>query len=160
MKRHLQYIFAFLFIVLVAACDTARFPIDPTPNVKVDTRLLGTWRAKGKHEEFTLIKQTDYTYLILYRNRKHDDMEKYPAFLSMVDSASFLNISSQDDSTSGYFFMRILNVNYIKNVVTAVSLSDSTLKDITEPAGVRERITQNLNNPAFYSDTTYFFRIR
>ena len=160
MKTYLQYSSILLLSLLFAACDTAPYPIDRTPNVKVDTRLLGNWKMKGRPEEYTLIKYTDYKYMILYKDRRRNDIDKYPAFLSDVDSVKFLNITSEDDSTAGYFFLRIININPIKNVVTVAGLKDSTLKDITDPAEVREHISKNLNNPAHYGDTGYFYRIR
>ena len=158
MKRYIAYcITTILFIA--ASCDSARYPIDNPPSVKIDVRLLGTWKEKGKREEFTLIKQNDNEYTILYRNRRHDDIEKYPAFLSSVENTEFLNVCLPNEEGKEYIFLKIIEINPIRNVVTVAGVSDSTMKYITDAAGIRDRITQNLNNPAFYSDTTYFYRI-
>jgi len=161
MNRILILTAVILLGIILPSCETAKFPIDSPPNVKIDNRLLGTWRANGKHEEFTLLKQSDNEYLIMYKNKRHNEFDKYPAFLSNVDGATFLNIFSNDDKEApGYYFLKIIDINTRKNEVTIANVVDSTIKTIAEPAGIRERISKHLTDPAFYSDTTIFFRLK
>jgi len=58
-------------------------------------------------------------------------------------------------SHNSYFFLKILDVNADLTKMAAATVHDTTLWK-----GVRQRITRNVSNPAYYFDTVHFYKIR
>jgi hypothetical protein len=160
MKKYVLHFIALLFIAAsFTSCDTAKWPLDEQPSIKIDKRLLGQWRVKNKHEEFTLIKENDYSYTVLYKDWRNGDLQKFGAFLSDVEGAKFLNVHIKDEKAEGYLLVRILDINTTTNIVKACTVTDSLFQVMTEPGDVRRRVTEHVNDPKYYVDTTYFYRI-
>ena len=165
MKRYVEYITAFLFIGLFASCEPAKYPIDDHPLVKIDTRLIGKWKVKGEKDEYILSKDgksvnVDYKYLVLNKDPKTGKVDKFSAFLSEVGNAKFLNVFFKEDTIEGYIFLRILDINAAGTTARIATIADTTLKYITNATEMRERFTNRLNDPTFYNDTTYFYKIK
>lgn len=163
MHNYFKFCFSLLLITIFAGCDLSKYPIDDPAVVKIDTRLLGTWSEhKGDlSETYTLTKKDDFYYTVTEKNKK-EKPKKYIAYLSEVEHTRFLNVYCKDekDSTDGYLFIKIIDLNVAKKTATAVSIKDSTMKYLTSTAQVRERITTNLNNPTFYGDTAYMYKVK
>ena len=64
-----------------------------------------------------------------------------------------------DYKPSGYFFLRVIDINKDFTKMTTATVHDSTLWELNA-AGIRQRIFRNLNNPAYYYDTVHFYKIR
>jgi hypothetical protein len=163
MRSNRSYIAAMLLVVLLIGCDLAKYPIDDPAVVKIDARLLGQWKTTNKddkNDRYTLVKKDDFHYLVTARYGKEKKNHKFNAYLSEVEHVSFLNIHCKEDTVDGYFFLKIMNVNASGNKVITVTVSDSTMKYLKNPAQVKERIRKNLNNPVFYSDTTHMYKIK
>jgi hypothetical protein len=166
MKRLSECSFAVLLLCFLAGCDDlSKYPIDEKPIVKTDTRLVGKWaekKEKGRNSIYTMAKKDETSYNILIKDSKSKISEQYDAFLSDVNAATFLNVACKNDrdSLQGYSLIRILNINAAGNMLTAASVADSTMKDITSSAAVRERIRAHLNDPKFYRDTVLFYKVK
>jgi hypothetical protein len=117
-------------------------------------------------------KKQDYWYYItrMDKNGLNNTYENFGAFISNIRGATFLSIpyryfppfydpSSEAPEVSGYFFVRILNMNEYHNTMTIAVVGDKTMKDLNSSAEVRKRISQNLNSPSFYSDTLHLFKV-
>ncbi len=101
------------------------------------------------------------------------ELDEWTAYTSKIGNATFLNLSasglqsSGDDqdiennarSTDEYFFIRVLGVNDMRNVITAVMVDDTTLKNLKGASQVRSYIAAHLNDPSFYGDTTRFYKV-
>ena len=171
MKQYALITLALVAISLLASCRDARYPIDAVPVMKIDTRLLGNWKAKDqkKHTKndvvfdmiYSLTKQDDHQYLITVKgkDKKKDKPESTTAYLSEINKALFLNINVKDDS-GGYVFLRILDVDVSAGIVKVTSIADTTMIQLASAKQVRERIAKNINNPAFYKDTTYLYKLK
>lgn len=158
MKSPLKYL-AFLFLTSLTACDVSKYPIDNAPNVKVDTRFIGKWKDKKDRKTTYIISlQNEYQYQIINKNKKTGN-ETYLGYLSNVEGSTFLNVYNKD-SANAYMLLRILDVNAKADRVTIASVSDSTMKNMSNAAEVRKYVTKNLNNPVFYSDTTYLRKLK
>lgn len=151
-------------LIFCAGCDLSKYPIDDPAVVKIDTRLIGKWRAQeeGKHyATYTLSRMDDFHYRISSRIKvkRSVQTDEYQGFLSEIDNVPFLNVFYKDDSgNGGYSILKVMDVR-AKSIVVA-SIKDSTLKNLNSPKEVRERITNNLNNPLFFMDTTTLIRVK
>jgi len=168
MKPHILLAAAIVAVLFLTSCSDAKYPIDNTPSIKVDQRLMGTWKAKEKRGNklvtdndvlYMMNKQNDYEYMVILKTNKKKDAETTTAYLSDVNKSLFLNVYVKGD-TAGYSFFRILDIDAKGNKVTVASIADTTMNALTSSAQVRERITKNLNNPLFYKDTVYMFKVK
>jgi hypothetical protein len=168
MKPHILLAAAIVAVLFFASCRDAKYPIDAVPSVKMDQRLVGTWKAKEKKGNklvtdndvlYMMHKQNDYEYMVILKTNKKKETETTTAYLSDVNKALFLNVYVKGD-TAGYSFFRILDIDAKGNKVTVASIADTTMNALTSSAQVRERITKNLNNPLFYKDTVYLIRAK
>jgi hypothetical protein len=158
--------------ILFIGCANSKYPIDSRPKEKADQRLLGKWKEmKDKnHQEtndedidYTVVKKDDHEYQITMRltGKKGNEKEKYTAFLSKIDEATFLNIAVKDEKKAdGYFIVRVLDINKDANELAVSTIADTTMVYLNSAAAVRERIAKNLNNPAFYKDTGYLYKVK
>ncbi len=163
MKNFLKFNLLIAFLAVLTGCDLSKYPIDDHPVIKNDTRLLGKWREKEKKEKsdlYTLTKKSETSYLVTMKEYGMKRTLKYDAFLSDVNNVKFLNVLYKDDSANGYLFIRLLDINSSGNQTTAAAVSDSMMKYVSSSAAVRERVRENLNNPAFYSDTIHFEKVK
>ena len=71
-----------------------------------------------------------------------------------------LNVNNICDTTEGYFFGKLIDINKSNNKIKYSLVKDSTLIHLKNADEVRQRIKENLNNPNFYSDTAYFKKIK
>ena len=154
---------------LLTSCSEAKFPIDERAKVKIDNRLIGKWGAvdlRKSNELFAtdagilykLTKQSDNNYRIVCKQRTKKKTFNTTGYLSVIDSALFMNVIAED--SAGYFFVRILSINAKEGKVIVANIADTTLLQLTSAAQVRERITTNLNNPLFYKDTAEFYNVK
>ncbi len=169
MKQYFEMlVFAVVVILSLASCADARYPIDNTPSVKVDARLMGGWKVKEKKGNkmvstddmvYMINKHNDFEYMLVTKTGRKKEAETTTAFLSDVNKVQFLNVYIKGD-TAGYSFFRILDINEAGNKLTIAGIADTTMRSLTSAEQVRERITKNLNNPAFYRDTAYLFKTK
>ena len=151
---------SFILVAILAGCDGAKYPIDDPAVIKTDDRLLGKWgEKKHGHEYYCISKTDDYHYFIAMLSKKKDMVDSQTAFLSVIDSARFLNIRSENDEhVPSYMFLRIIDLNAKK--ITVAGIKDTTLKSMNSPAEIRTYITRHLNVPAFYGDTTILYKVK
>ncbi len=160
MKNGIIYL-VLLFLSFLISCDTTKFPIDAHPQIKINKNYFGTWKIKNKKDKDTyiVIKRDDYNYLILIKHSKEQKPDSMNAFVSKINDILFLNINNISDTTEGYFFGKIIDINKNNNKIKYSLVKDSTLKYLKNPDEIRQRIKENINNPTFYSDTAYFKKI-
>ena len=167
MKHYLLFAAA-IIVLFLTSCADAKYPIDSKPSVKVDPRLVGGWKAKEKKGNklvaaddmlYVIKKHNDFEYTIEAKTAKKKEEDTTTAFLSDVNHVWFLNVYVKGD-TPGYCFLRILDINKAGDKITIASIADTTMHALTSSEQVRERITINLNNPSFYHDTAYLFKMK
>ena len=163
MRRYFKVVA--LPVLLLAGCNLSKFPIDDPAVVKIDARLLGTWKEqeekkKAESELYTFAKLDDTHYTLIAKEQGKKKIEKYTAFLSEINNVPFLNVHYKDDSTDGYFFIKILAINATGDKFMASPVSDSTMQLLTSSAMVRARIKGNVDQPAFYIDTLHFSKVK
>ena len=162
MKKVLAFVVGVLVVSGFTACSLPKYPIDETPSVKVDARLLGTWKAKvkGETETYTLTREGDYQYLVTAKKPGNKKKELMNAYLSMVDTIRFLNVYDRGDTEKRYFFMRLLEINAAGNRLRACGVDDTNMQHLPNAKAVREYVVKNINRPSFYGDTAWFEKVK
>jgi hypothetical protein len=167
MSRNLLFVITVVVCALFTSCKESNYPIDAKPAIKIDARLIGTWKPKKKSGKSPLVdppyvisKENDFEYRVTIKEKdKGKDKEEWTTgYLSKIDDALFMNVVVKDDS-GGYFFFRILNIDTKNGKVTVASIADTTMIHLANSVQVRERITRNLNNPVFYKDTSLLVKV-
>jgi hypothetical protein len=111
---------------LVAGCYS-QSPLDSSPQVALDTRLLGTWRCVSADPRTPQVATATFAVGPVARDRAYvltwqdtaDEAESYRAFLSKLGSSTFLNVRPlKEDRYSGWAFLRYsflrANVVYVE----------------------------------------------
>jgi hypothetical protein len=188
MKRLFQLVSILLFTLFMVCCKSySKYTIDEKPLIKIDTGLLGIWRAIEDTDKanFILVQNNydvkhrladynpdDYSYYITYMDRhgKNPHFQQFATFISEIENIKFLNVLYhytpyvdhhfiENESASGYFFVRLIDLSADHRKITTAIIADTTLKDITSSKEVKTRIMKNINNPTFYSDTLHFYKV-
>lgn len=178
-------IFMLFILWLCLGCKSySKHTIDEKPSIKVDTTLLGSWKAIGDtdNKNFILVqsfydayhntekqyhmsadfgKNRDYEYYITYFNRhgKNPVYGQWITTISVIDGVTFFNIGDLNSELKGYLLVRVISKDTASRKLTTAIVADTTLKYLKSSQQVRERITKNLNNPSFYSDTMHFYKV-
>ena len=181
-KMNIIKIAFFLSILFITGCKSySTHSIDEKSKIKIDARLLGTWKAIEDTDTKNCIVVQSYNdlfpnwapsdvdsvnkdcyYFVTYLNRhgRNPLYQQFSAFLSKVQNASFLNLHYWDDSVeNGFLLIRIIKMNNAADSITTALVADSTLKNIQNSASLRQRISSHLNSSAFYSDTLHFYKV-
>ena len=166
MKVNFLYVIAIFFISFLIGCNRiSKYPIDDPARIKIDNTLLGKWVMKEdtlKTNYFIVKKKDDFKYSVTYMNEggTHVQYDDFSVFLSKVNNSRFLNVQYYYQSVQGYFFLKIIDINEAGDEITTCTVADSTLSEMTKPSEVKSRISRNINNPDFYSDTAHFIRVK
>ena len=119
------------------------------------------------------LEKKDHYYYITRMNAhgQKPHYKQWSVFVSKVNNVTFLNIPYRfvperdghylpgQTTRQGYFFVRLININPAYDTITTAIVSDTTLIHLASPKDVRNHITKNINNPAFYSDTLHFYKV-
>jgi hypothetical protein len=96
--------------VALAACYS-QSALDPTPQVPIDTALIGSWRCLSPDPQypaanlaFARVAGHDREYEITWQEKPEEEGEVYRGFISLVRGSRFLNL--RDPSITGWAFAR------------------------------------------------------
>jgi hypothetical protein len=158
--KKLVHVLLFLPFAILAGCDGAKYPIDDPAVIKTDDRLIGKWgEKKHGHGYYCVSKTDDYHYFIAMLSKKKDIVDSETAFLSVIDSARFLNIRSENDQhMASYIFLRILDIDTRK--IKVAGIKDTMLNSMKSPSEIRPYIASHINYPALYSDTEVLYKVK
>lgn len=86
----------------------------------------------------------------------------FRVFASEIDREQFFNMPNAAPSDlhqygDGYIFVKI--IKRTKDSIVTTLVNDSILKHLNSAQNVRERITSNLNNLKYFTDTLHFYKI-
>lgn len=111
MRPHNSTLFLLLAVALWGCPYESTVAIDANASVKINEKLLGTWRLSSYPSDSTEVvftKKTAYQYTIHARMKDEGgDYEKYDfiAWLSIINRRPLLNVYDKEDSK--YFFAAI-----------------------------------------------------
>ena len=161
MKNRDVILLLLCFALFTIGCATAKYPIDATPLIKLDNRLIGKWKTvvEGHGKDiYTITAKDEYNYKISFKDRGSKKTEVCTAYLSDLDNVKFMNVCFKEDSIVNYFFLRLLDIK--SDDITVATVGDTTLKMMTNAQEVRGFFLKNLHKPPFYDDTVHFRRIK
>ena len=123
--------------------------IDSGPSVKIDARLLGTWKSKGSSDDkFVCTKASDLTYKI-EEVKKDGKNTIYSAFLSDVNGTTFMNAKEQGDGLSTNYYLYKVVVNSASSV-TLVPVTENITEKFSSSAELKQFIEKNMGLSFFY----------
>ena len=168
MKKYLAYILAALFIFSIGCKSVARYPIDDPSTANLDDRILGRWKFEedtNKNNFYEVIRRQPYA-MDRYHVKLWDRGGTNPTYeanmhFSKIGDARFINVPYFEKGFThmGFFFLKILEVNADFTKMTTATVHDTTLWELNQ-AGVKQRITRNVNNPSYYYDTVHFYKVQ
>ena len=178
-------------ILICAICSCKSFsyyPIDDHPVVKMDTSLLGIWRAveDTNKKDFILIQnfadvtrnldesfKKEASYIADEKNKEfmyyitrfdndgtNPHFQQFNCFISIVKGQKFWNIQYEPGRTDeGFLFERVIKINKSFDTITTAMIADTTMMNLHNSTEVRNYVERNINKPSFYSDTLHFYRV-
>ncbi len=163
MKSSFKYSLIAFAILSLFGCNVAKFAIDDKPQMNIDPALLGKWKVEkdGKKSDlYNITKQDSAHYFITVKEYKNKKIDTAYAFLSDVRNSKFLNLYCKEDTTWGYMFIRIIDINANHSKITAACVSDTMFHSMVSAAQIREHIYNNMTDPEFYSDTMHLVKVK
>ena len=176
MNKTYRSAIAIILIACITSCkQTSKFAIDREPGIKIDSSLLGIWKAVedtdsrnyffvqtnydvhgGTDNYFTIY---DNNYYITYFNMhgKNPLYQQWSVFLSQVGRHRFLNIGDVNTELGGYIFLSLIKAT--NDSLTTAVVADTMLKYANSNKEVRKRIEKNMSTPAFCSDTLHLYKV-
>jgi hypothetical protein len=172
MKRYFLLVLPVLFVLLHGCKSVAKFPMDEPLADYANDYIIGKWKPmedSDKNNFFEITKaMSGPKYHVKYWNRGGTN-PTYEAnvFFSKINNYLFLNVpywhENRDDRSyyqaSGYFFVKIINVNSDHTKMTTATIRDTTLGSLASSLEVYNRTAKNLNNRFYYSDTVHFIKL-
>ena len=146
----------------------AQYPIDAPSMENLEDGIRGKWKFEedtNKNNFYEIIRGTPYAedrYHIMFWDRGGTNATyESNMHFSKIGTTLFINVPyfERGFTHKGYFFLKILNVNADFTKMTVATVHDTSLWDLSE-AEVRERITRNVNNPAYYFDTVHLYKVK
>lgn len=145
----------------------AQFPIDAPSMENLNDGIRGRWKFvedTNKGNFYEVIRGKPYAedkYHLKFWDRggKNPTYESNMHF-SKIGNILFINVPyfEGDFSHQGFFFLRVLDINPDFTKMTAELVHDTNLWNLKQ-AEVKQRISQNINNRAYYSDTLHFYKV-
>jgi hypothetical protein len=143
------------------ACYEFDFPLDPTPQVKLDTRLLGAWRCLGTQSDLDeapgvlrIARRTDTLSTWSIESLASDgskERSEYEVHASTIKGGSLLNLRDVGEKTDGkWSFVKYSFL--LPDVVRIQVVNDEPFKKIKDANTLREQIEKRRNDPAIYVD--------
>jgi hypothetical protein len=170
-----QAAFIFLMVVLTwcgwGCKSTATYPIDEPMAATMNNGILGKWKIEedtdkrnyylvepGLHE-----RAVDRYHIKFYNRGGTNRTYESELYYSLVKGQPFINIKYAEwggdaFKNEGFFFLKVLEVNKDYSKLTLAMVADTTMGALKNSAEVKKRITTNLNNPKFYTDTVHLFK--
>jgi hypothetical protein len=146
----------------------AQHPIDEPTVENLNDGIRGRWKFvedTNKKNFYEIIRGNPYAedrYHIKFWDRggTNPTWESNMHF-SKIGNTQFINVPYFEDNFThvGYFFLKILDINADYTKITAALVHDTNLWNLNQ-AGVKQRITSNVNNPNYYSDTVHFYKMK
>lgn len=130
-------------------------PLDSSPKVKVDPRLLGAWRCLPPDAEssdeaaVSVVADGTREYRITWREKEKEEADRYRAFGSSVRGAAYLNVrpdEAGDSSSRQWVFVRYgflrSNVLYAELVDEEVFKEDASSSSATAARATLEKVLE------------------
>ncbi len=151
------------------ACYDFDFPLDPKPQVRVDDRLIGTWRCLGVQEALDedpgvlrIAPRTDLISRWTFQSKSADGSEEkgeYDVHASTVPGGALLNALELGEKANGKWnFVRYSFL--LPDVLRIQIVNDEPFEKIKDAKSLRSAIEKRRDDPTIYSDFIVCVRSR
>ncbi len=172
MKNLLLLIAGVLALHSFGCKSVAQFPINEPATDTFNKGFVGKWKFQEDSNknnyyqiEWGLPYSTDAYHVKFWdRGGKNPTIEMNIHFTNIRGnifvSVPYLKRGEEiwDYRPSGYFFLKVIDINKDFTKMTAATVHDSTMSELNA-VGIRQRIARNLDNPAYYFDTVHFYKM-
>ncbi|MCX7833680.1 MAG: hypothetical protein N2490_05670 [Ignavibacteria bacterium] len=163
MKKIISVFVLFLFTLLFTGCPyKSNFPIDKSPEIPVDTKLIGKWGTSGT-DYYNVSKKSNYLYSIIYVTLDSNDVEeisdKYEGFLSKVDNVTYLNLRdlSASEGEGEYYLYKF---EYKNDKIILTGVTPYIKEKFSDSEDLKKFFKKNQENSYFFTDPQEYQRIR
>jgi hypothetical protein len=115
-----------------------------------------------EHNYFVLERYTTNEFVFTYMNRggSNRTYENFGMCFSKVGNVDFINIGmyNSERRRREYFFAKVTDLDKRGWDMTLWLVNDTTLKNITSRAALRDHIAKNVNNPAFFAKPVHMHK--
>ena len=152
MKNLFAALLLIVICVTLGGCPYESTVSIDTPSVKVDPKLIGTWKSAGSEDDKYKIAQLDeFNYSVVKHSKGSSEDEKYIGFFSVVNDAGFLNLytdNGPDAASRQYYIYRVdMKGDGVMNVR---ELTENIDEEFTSSDELKKFIAANMNNSYFY----------
>jgi hypothetical protein len=150
------------------ACHDFDFPLDPTPQVEVDARLLGAWKCLGAQSDLNesagvlrVTRQTDMISRWTLEGPASDgttEKSEYEAHGSTVKGGALLNVRDLGENVRDPGGKEIGKWSFVRysfllpNVLRIQLVNDEPFKEIKDAKSLRREVERRRNDAAIYAD--------
>ena len=152
----MKNIFSFLLLITIAVtfwgCPYQTSVSIDSPSVKIDQKLIGTWKSNSSEDnKYKIEAKDEFIYSIIKRSKGSED-EKYFGFISLINNVSFFNIYNDNGSDAppeDYYLYRM----EIKGdgIIILKELTENIDEEFASSDELKKYIIANMNNSYFYS---------
>jgi hypothetical protein len=166
MKKKYAFILLCCCSLLFMGCPyNSETPIDTTPSVKIDAKLLGKWQQRSSEDiTYVVTKNDEFTYSILEKHKapkdgsKPEDDKTYNAFLSDVDGVKFLNLFEPGQDTKSYYFYK-LEFSEETEGFTLFPVTEYITEKFTSSAEIKKFFSANKGLSFFYGTKDEYIKV-
>ncbi len=140
---------------LSAACYESASPLDPIPQVDLDTSLLGTWHCitsdpGDRDMTLTIAPTRDRVYAVTLQEFGQE-LDRYEAHASLVASVALVNLRNLKTSAKPWIFVRY---SLLRPKVLQLHVVDGqAVRGVdASPAMVRQSIERRIDDAALFAE--------
>ena len=150
-KLKYMILLASLSIFFGACPYESTVPID-SPQIRIDSQLLGDWKDSKDEKELYQIKSLDsFIYEIIKYNKDERGETKYNAYISVINTTKFLNLweIKSDQSNSTYNLYKIEKMDSKLLIISEVT--ENIIEKFTTSEALNIFISENMQHSFFYN---------
>lgn len=150
-KLKYMILLASLSIFFGACPYESTVPID-SPQIRIDSQLLGDWKDSKDEKELYQIKSLDsFIYEIIKYNKDERGETKYNAYISVINTTKFLNLweIKSDQSNSTYNLYKIEKMDSKLLIISEVT--ENIIEKFTTSEALKIFINENMHHSFFYN---------
>ncbi len=163
MKKIIGLFVLFAFTIIFTGCPyQSTIPIDDTPEISVDSKLIGNWGTSNT-SYYKVSKKSNYLYSIIYVELDSNGIEeissKYEGYLSKIGNVTYLNLKDLDETNSeGKYY--IYKFEFENGNIILTGVTPYIKEDFSDSKELKKFFKKNQDNSYFFMDPVEYRKIR
>lgn len=163
MKKIIGLFVLFAFTILFSGCPyQSTIPIDDTPEISVDSKLIGNWGTSNT-SYYKVSEKSNYLYSIIYVDVDSNGIEeissKYEGFLSKIGNVTYLNLKDLDMS-NGEDKYYIYKFEFEDESIILTGVTPYIKENFSNSKELKKFFQENQENSYFFMDPVEYRKIR